>query len=83
MIRAGTLWGALEAVAERDPRSTTQNAMCENTPYVEVVQGPDFEKVASAAGRSRWTRRSTSPFRVAAERGGLSAAPDRPPGGNA
>jgi tetratricopeptide (TPR) repeat protein len=44
VVRAGILWGALEAVAVRDPRSTTQNAIRENTPYVEGVQGPDFEK---------------------------------------
>lgn len=47
-VRSGTLWGALEAVAERDPRPTTRSAMRENTHYVESVQGADFEK-----GRTR------------------------------
>ena len=43
-VRSGMLWGALEALAEREPRSTTQEAMRDNTPYLRGVQGDDFEK---------------------------------------
>jgi len=41
-VRAGILWGALEAIAEREPRTTTQDAIREYRPYVERVQGPEF-----------------------------------------
>ena len=46
--RAGTLWGALEAVAEREPRPTTTAGLRECEEYVERVQGEEFE-----AGRAR------------------------------
>ena len=47
-VRAGVLWGALEAIAESEPRITTQDAMDEYRSYVERVQGAEFE-----AGRAR------------------------------
>ena len=46
----------------------------ENTPISTACKVRISRKVASADGRSRWTRRSTTPFRVEAERGCLSAA---------
>ena len=42
-VRAGMLWGALEAIAEREPRTTTQDAMREYRPYVERIRGAEFE----------------------------------------
>jgi predicted ATPase len=42
-VRAGTLWGALEAEAEREPRSTTTQNMTEYEPYLEAVRGEAFE----------------------------------------
>jgi len=42
-VRAGVLWGALESIARREPRSTTQDAMREYRPYVDRVEGPDFD----------------------------------------
>jgi tetratricopeptide (TPR) repeat protein len=50
-VRAGTLWGALEAVAEREPRTTTQQAIDENAGYVKGVHGKDFD-IGREAGRS-------------------------------
>jgi predicted ATPase len=47
-MRAGTLWGAVEAVGERDPRPSTAAALREYTPYVEPVHGADFD-----SGRTR------------------------------
>jgi tetratricopeptide (TPR) repeat protein len=47
-VRAGTLWGAAEATAEREPRPTTAEALREYGPYVESVRGADFER-----GRTR------------------------------
>jgi hypothetical protein len=49
--RAGTLWGAVEAVAEREPKSTTEQALLEYWPHVERVGGPDFER-GRARGRA-------------------------------
>ena len=46
--RAGTLWGAVEAAGERDPRPTTPRALREWGPFVEPVRGADFER-----GRAR------------------------------
>jgi tetratricopeptide (TPR) repeat protein len=46
--RAGTLWGAVEAAGERDPRPTTPQALSEYGPFVEPVRGADFER-----GRTR------------------------------
>jgi tetratricopeptide (TPR) repeat protein len=46
--QAGTLWGGLEAAAEREPRGSTTASMDGYRPYVERVQGEEFE-----AGRKR------------------------------
>jgi predicted ATPase len=50
-VRAGTLWGALEGIAELDPKSTAAAAMTDNAPYLKEIHGADFEK-ARARGRS-------------------------------
>jgi len=50
-VRAGALWGAVEAAGERDPRPTTANALGEYAPFVEPVQGADFER-GRARGRT-------------------------------
>ena len=42
--RAGTLWGALEAQAEREPRQTTIENQTEYEPYLEPVLGAAFEE---------------------------------------
>jgi len=47
-IHAGTLWGALEGIAELDPKSTARGAISDNTPFLKDVQGAEFEK-----GRTR------------------------------
>ena len=49
--RAGALWGALEAVAEREPKPTTEQAILEYGPYVERAAGPEFER-GRAHGRA-------------------------------
>jgi tetratricopeptide (TPR) repeat protein len=41
--RAGTLWGAAEAAAEREPRGSTTAALAGYQPYVERVIGDEFE----------------------------------------
>jgi hypothetical protein len=46
--RAGTLWGALEAVAEREPKRTSTQALRDYAPHLEPVQGAEFEQ-----GRAR------------------------------
>ena len=46
--RAGTLWGAVEAVEQREPRGTTSDALREYEPYLQPVRGAEFE-----SGRSR------------------------------
>jgi tetratricopeptide (TPR) repeat protein len=46
--QAGTLWGGLEAAAEREPRGSTTASMGEYRPYVDRVKGKEFE-----AGRKR------------------------------
>ena len=43
-VGAGTLWGAVEAAGERDPRPTTSKALGEYAPYVAPVRGADFER---------------------------------------
>jgi predicted ATPase/class 3 adenylate cyclase len=48
--RAGMLWGAVEAAAEREPRGSTTGAVAEYEPYVEPVKGQEFE-----AARKRGT----------------------------
>jgi len=50
-IRAGTLWGALEAIADLEPKSTARDAMSDNTPFVSGVQGSAFEQ-GRARGRT-------------------------------
>jgi predicted ATPase len=45
---AGTLWGAVETAAEREPRASTTQALSEYEPYLERVHGEAFE-----AGRRR------------------------------
>jgi hypothetical protein len=47
-VGAGTLWGAVEAAGERDPRPTTSEALDEYAPYMAPVRGANFEQ-----GRSR------------------------------
>jgi predicted ATPase/class 3 adenylate cyclase len=47
-VVAGTLWGAVEAAGERDPRPTTSEALDEYAPYMAPVRGANFEQ-----GRSR------------------------------
>jgi predicted ATPase len=42
-VLAGTLWGAVEAAGEREPRPTTGEALREYAPYLEPVQGEEFE----------------------------------------
>ena len=48
--RAGTLWGALEAIAEMDPKSTARAAMDDNARFLRDVQGAGFEE-GRATGR--------------------------------
>ena len=50
-LRAGTLWGAVEAEAERTPRATTTENMAQYEPYLEPVRGEAFEE-ARAQGRT-------------------------------
>ena len=50
-VRAGTLWGAVEGIADREPRPTTARVIAEYGPRVEPVQGEEFER-ARAYGRT-------------------------------
>ena len=50
-VRAGMLWGALETIAQREPRPTTQDAIQEYQPYVDRVHGQEFD-AALARGRA-------------------------------
>lgn len=50
-VRAGVLWGALETIAEREPRITTQDAIQEYKTYIDKVQGAEFEE-GRARGRA-------------------------------
>jgi predicted ATPase len=50
-VRAGTLWGSVEAAGERDPRPTTPRALDEYAPFVDPVRGADFER-GRARGRA-------------------------------
>jgi predicted ATPase len=50
-LRAGTLWGAVEAQAEREPRPTTTQAIEEYKPYLDSVCGDTFEE-ARLRGRT-------------------------------
>ncbi|HEX7263054.1 MAG TPA: hypothetical protein VF383_02635, partial [Candidatus Dormibacteraeota bacterium] len=49
--RAGTLWGALEGIVDLDPKSTARGAMSDNKPFLQDVQGAEFEK-GRARGRT-------------------------------
>jgi predicted ATPase len=49
-VRAGMLWGSVEAEAEREPRPTTTAAIEETGPSLEPVHGPAFEE-ARVRGR--------------------------------
>jgi predicted ATPase len=50
-VRAGTLWGALEAEAEQEPREPTIENMALYEPYLEPVRGSEFDQ-ARARGRT-------------------------------
>jgi predicted ATPase len=50
-VRAGTLWGALEGIADLDPKSTAQDAMSDNAPFLKDVHGVEFE-TERARGRT-------------------------------
>lgn len=50
-VRAGRLWGAAEAEAEREPRPTTSRSLTEYEPYLEPARGDAFEE-ARRHGRS-------------------------------
>jgi ATP/maltotriose-dependent transcriptional regulator MalT len=50
-LRAGTLWGALEGVADLDPKSSATGAMMDNTPFLRDIQGAEFER-GRARGRT-------------------------------
>jgi predicted ATPase len=43
-VVAGTLWGAVETAAERDPRPTTPAALREYAPFIDPVRGADFDR---------------------------------------
>jgi predicted ATPase/class 3 adenylate cyclase len=43
-VRAGTLWGAAEAEAEREPRPTTLSQITQYEPRLESVRGDSFEE---------------------------------------
>ena len=60
-MRAGTLWGAAEAEAERTPRETTTRSLTEYEPYLEPVRGDAFEEARRRDARSR--SRTPSPTR--------------------
>jgi hypothetical protein len=49
--RAGQLFGAVEAIAEREPRQTTTSLLAEVEPQLAPVQGDEFDK-ARAQGRT-------------------------------
>ena len=42
--RAGTLWGAVEAEAKREPKQTTIANLTEYEPYLEPVRGDTFDE---------------------------------------
>jgi predicted ATPase len=50
-VRAGTLWGAVEAEAERTPRETTTESLAQYEPDLEAVRGDAFEE-ARKQGRT-------------------------------
>jgi hypothetical protein len=49
--RAGSLWGAVEALGEREPKPTTAMAIRDCEPYVEPARGDEFER-GRAYGRT-------------------------------
>jgi predicted ATPase len=50
-VRAGTLWGALEAEAEREPKRTTIENVREYEPYLEPVRGAEFNEARQRGRR--------------------------------
>ena len=46
-LRAGTLWGAAEAQAERDPRQTTNGNLAEYEAQLQPVRGDVFDEARS------------------------------------
>jgi predicted ATPase len=50
-VQAGLLWGAVEAAAESEPRTTTQQSLAGYEPYLEPVRGAIFDE-ARQRGRS-------------------------------
>jgi predicted ATPase len=50
-IRAGTLWGAAEAEAEREPRQTTIDSLAHYEAYLDPVRSDTFEE-ARRSGRT-------------------------------
>jgi tetratricopeptide (TPR) repeat protein len=50
-VLAGTLWGAVEALAEIEPKKTTDDNLRLYSQYVEGVHGADFER-GRARGRT-------------------------------
>jgi hypothetical protein len=51
-LRAGTLWGALEGMADLDPKSTAQRAISDNERFLKDIRGDaEFEK-GRAGGRT-------------------------------
>jgi predicted ATPase len=49
--QAGLLWGAVEASAETEPRTTTDQALTDYEPYLHTVQGDVFD-TAKKGGRT-------------------------------
>jgi predicted ATPase len=43
-VRAGLLWGAVEAAADNEPRPTTGQALADYGPYLDPVRGAAFDK---------------------------------------
>ena len=50
-VRAGTLWGAVEADAARTPRESTTESLTQYEPYLEPVRGDAFDE-ARKRGRT-------------------------------
>jgi hypothetical protein len=75
-VRAGTLWGALEGIADLDPRSTALAAMSDNAGYLKDIRDGEFEK-ARAQGRSLSRERAIE-YAMSARRAGLPLQDPRP-----
>ena len=50
--RAGTLWGAVEGIADRELSRRRRSVIAEYRPRVEPVQGEEFERACSEARTS-------------------------------